>query len=459
MSNPLIPSDLHGANFATDLVNSMLTEAIRLGASDIHLQPRCGTLEILFRIDGVLQPIGSIPQPLETDPVARLLVMANLPTYQSQKPLEGRLRETPGNIEMRLGTFPTVNGTRAVVRLMSRPDQLKNIRQLGLPDRVAGCLQDLIEHQDGAILLTGPAGSGKTTTLYACLREILGQTPRRSVVTLEDPVESILEGASQSLITNSADQGMSLASALRSVLRQDPEVLLVGEIRDAETASAALGASLTGHLVFSSLHAGDVATALRRLVELQLPTHLIRSGLRAICSQRLLRKLCEHCKQPDASDPVPDDAHQAAPSAGRPQSDDHAASQTAGPHGAGHHDAGHHDAGHHDAGHHDAGHHDAGNHDAGPSAPGKFRPTGCDACGQTGFSGRLVIAEIVRFDGEGKRTAEVMDLVAAGAHVGQLRGALAMDAGWVDLRTAGYLAVKQGVTTETEVLRVLGPQT
>lgn len=391
LDNSMISIDPHDPEFATQLVEYLLREAVARQASDIHIQPRSDRFEILLRIDGVLHKIGEVPNKLPTDPVARLLVLANLPTYQNQKPQEGRLRETPNQVEMRLGTFPTVHGTRAVIRLMNRADSLDRIADLGMDAVLEDQLQRLTACQDGAILMTGPAGSGKTTTLYACLREIAAASPRRSLVTIEDPVEAILDGVSQSQISANGGSAMTLASALRSVLRQDPEVLLVGEIRDEETAAAAFGASLTGHLVFSSLHATDVATALRRLVELQVPPYLIRSGLRAICSQRLLRRLCPACKVPD---------------------DD--------------------------------------------STIGAYRAVGCEACGFTGFRGRLVIAELLRIDDASAGTNQVLDLLSSGGHVGLIREMLSQLNGWKGLRSCGDDLVKHGQTTPSEVFRVLG---
>lgn len=283
-------------DYAVHLVDAVLQLAVERSASDVHLQPRQGGWEILLRIDGVLNLIGEVPKGASTDPVARLLVLAGLPTYQAGRPLEGRIqRDFAGTVEMRLGSFPTIHGFRAVVRLFPKKTLLHDLNLLGLGDDVTAALEDLVEQTDGAILLTGPAGSGKTTTLYACLRRIASATAvRRSVVTIEDPVESVMEGISQSQID--AASGMTLAAALRGVVRQDPEVLLVSEIRDPETAEAALQAALTGHLVFSSLHAADVVTALRRLEQMGLPSHLCRSGVRAVCSQRLLRRKCEACR-------------------------------------------------------------------------------------------------------------------------------------------------------------------
>lgn len=282
--------------YAVELVDAVLQLAVDRSASDVHLQPRQEDWEILLRIDGVLHRIGNVPKGASTDPVARLLVLAGLPTYQAGRPLEGRIqRDSSGAVEMRLGTFPTIHGYRAVIRLFPKKTPLQDLDLLGLGKEVTAALEELVQQTDGAILLTGPAGSGKTTTLYACLRRIASdETARRSVVTVEDPVESVIEGISQSQID--ASSGMTLAAALRGIVRQDPEVLLVSEIRDPETAETALQAALTGHLVFSSLHAADVVTALRRLEQMGLPSHLCRSGIRAVCSQRLLRRTCETCR-------------------------------------------------------------------------------------------------------------------------------------------------------------------
>ena len=290
--NDLVPSD---PQFAVAFIDRMLSLAITQKASDIHLQPRVSTWEIHFRVDGVLLPIGEMPRSELTDPVARLMVMAGLPSYRSSQPQEGRLSGSPDGVDMRLGTFPTVHGQRAVVRLFGTTLPLESIGELSLSQDVASDLMQLCDRRDGVVLLAGPAGSGKTTTLYACLRYIAGATFKRSVLTIEDPIESLLEGISQSQLNPAT--GMTLAAALRSAVRQDPEVLLVSEIRDEETADAVLISSLTGHLCFSSIHATHCAGALRRLVQMELPTYLLRSGLLAICSQRLLRRRCPECRR------------------------------------------------------------------------------------------------------------------------------------------------------------------
>ena len=290
----LSPED---AEYAVRAVDVLLSMAIESGASDLHLHPRSDGWEIAFRIDGVLAASHFLPLS-QSSPVMRLMVLAGLPTYRSSEPMEGRVRWESSehqNLSMRLGGYPTVHGPRGVVRLLRRDETYHAIDSLGLPDDVQDTLTHVSEQTDGAVLLSGPAGSGKTTTMYAVLRKIAAERPKRSVLTIEDPVESLIDSISQSELDPTG--GMTLASALRSAVRQDSEVLLVSEIRDPETAEAAFQASLTGHLVFSSLHASDAAASLRRLVQLGVPLHAIRSGVRAIVCQRLLRyRLTARCQ-------------------------------------------------------------------------------------------------------------------------------------------------------------------
>jgi general secretion pathway protein E len=284
--------------FATELVDRLLPVATQCGASDVHLQPTSSGWKLRVRIDGVLSDVCDIAGGGVSDPVSRLMVLAGLPTYRCGSPMEGRLPvqgfQDSEQISMRLGVFPTVHGPRAVIRVLRRNTVFDTLSSLHFDLEVTAQLERLCQARDGAILLTGPAGSGKTTTLYTMLQRIASAVPRRSVLTIEDPVETTLSLISQSEIDVAA--GMTLASALRSAVRQDSEVLLVSEIRDPETVEAAMQASLTGHLVFSSLHATDIATTLRRLVAYGVPSPVVRSGLRAVINQRLLRCLCPDCK-------------------------------------------------------------------------------------------------------------------------------------------------------------------
>jgi len=282
--------------YATQFVDALLAAAGEAGASDVHLHPTPQGLLVQWRIDGVLLSIGEFPRGKAADVVARLKVLAELLTYKTDTPQEGRIRPedsaAANTAEMRVSTFPTLYGERAVVRLFAGEQRFHYLADLGLPAEIESALALLLVETSGAILLTGPAGSGKTTTAYACLRDIVRAAGgRRSIVTLEDPIESALEGVSQSQVQPAA--GFTLASGLRSLMRQDPEVVLVGEIRDRETAETVFQAALTGHLVLSTFHAGSAAGALSRLSEMGLEPYVLTSGVRAVLHQRLVRQLCE----------------------------------------------------------------------------------------------------------------------------------------------------------------------
>jgi type II secretory ATPase GspE/PulE/Tfp pilus assembly ATPase PilB-like protein len=290
--------------YATQVVEALLAAANDAGASDVHLQPTAEGLLVRWRIDGVLQPVGEFPRGKAADVVSRLKVLAELLTYRNDVPQEGRIRPFPGKhasavahsagsaAEMRVSTFPTLHGERAVVRLFAGEERYLYLAELGLAAEIETVLAGLTRETSGAILLTGPAGSGKTTTAYACLREVVKLSDgRRSVVTLEDPIEVALPGVSQSQVQPTA--GFTLATGLRSLMRQDPEVILVGEIRDEETVETVFQAALTGHLVVSTFHAGSAAGAVTRLLDMGIEPYLLTSGLRAVIQQRLVRRLCE----------------------------------------------------------------------------------------------------------------------------------------------------------------------
>jgi type II secretory ATPase GspE/PulE/Tfp pilus assembly ATPase PilB-like protein len=276
--------------YASLFVEALLAAARQHRASDVHLQPTPAGLAVRWRIDGVLHRVGEFPRGRSADVVTRLKVLAHLLTYQSDVPQEGRI--PAADCEMRVSTFPTLHGERAVVRVFAGESQYLHLADLGLPDEIAASLVRLLAETSGAILISGPAGSGKTTTAYASLREIVRHTGgRRSAHSLEDPIEMALDGVAQSQVSSQGE--FDFAVGLKSLLRQDPEVILVGEIRDAQTAFTAFQAALTGHLVLSTLHAGSAASGLARLIDMGLEPYLIRSGLRALLNQRLLRQLCD----------------------------------------------------------------------------------------------------------------------------------------------------------------------
>jgi general secretion pathway protein E len=285
--------------YVTEAVFAILTSARQAGASDVHLVPAQQAFRMVWRVDGVLQAVWEFPAELAPRMVARLKVLAELLTYQTEMPQEGRIREsstTAGtSIEMRVSTFPTLFGEKAVVRLLGERGTYQQLGDLGLTDDVRSGLARLIQATQGTILVSGPAGSGKTTTLYACLREITAQTGgRRSLVSLEDPIEAVIPGVSQSQVNLAA--GFDLTTGLRSLMRQDPEVIMVGEIRDRSTAEIVFQAALTGHLVLTTFHAGSAASVISRLSEMGIEPYLLRSGILGVVCQRLVRRLC-HCSR------------------------------------------------------------------------------------------------------------------------------------------------------------------
>jgi type II secretory ATPase GspE/PulE/Tfp pilus assembly ATPase PilB-like protein len=237
--------------FATQAVQRLFAQGRAAGASDLHLQPTENHLEICFRIDGVLQSAGAFPHSVAQNVVARLKVLAGLLTYRTDTPQEGRVRTEGSNSELRVSTFPTLYGERAVVRFFGSSGQYRSLGDLGLPQDICDQIARLLGETSGALLTTGPAGSGKTTTVYACLRHLVEVSlTRRSIVSIEDPIEVAVPGVAQSQVNPSAD--LDLAKGLRFLMRQDPEVIMVGEIRDRATAESAMQASLTGHLLLST---------------------------------------------------------------------------------------------------------------------------------------------------------------------------------------------------------------
>lgn len=385
--------DSSQVTYATQFVDALLAAAGAASASDVHLQPTTTGLEIRWRIDGVLQPVGVFPRGEPTDIVARLKVLAGLLTYRTDIPQEGRLRPQAGqtsDVEMRISTFPTLYGERAVVRLFGARQPFLRLADLGLPSELEADLQRGLQQTAGALLVTGPAGSGKTTTAYACLREIVhGSQGQRSIVSLEDPIEVAVAGVAQSQLHPAA--GFDWSVGLRSILRQDPEVVLVGEMRDRETVEAVFQASLTGHLVLSTFHAGDAAEGLSRLADMGIEPYLLRSGLRALINQRLVRRLCV-CSTEGRDD---------ATRLGLPVS--------------------------------------------------RWRiAQGCERCRQVGYQGRLVLAEWLP-PLEGELGAAVL----ARRDSRELKR-LATAAGMASLLDRAKLAVEAGRTDPAEVRRVLG---
>ncbi len=371
------------AGDVVSLVDDLLEKAFESGASDIHFEPGVCEMAVKFRLDGVLSTVEKLPKHISDNVIARLKVLGGLLTYRNDIPQEGRIDISPGRngslLDQRLAVFPTINGQRAVVRLLYKNEELMELEQLGFSRQIHAVLREIAASSQGVLLLTGPAGSGKSTTLAALLRHILKTSPGKSVVTLEDPVEIRVNSATQVQITPHGE--MTFVTALRSLLRQDPEVLMIGEIRDAETAGIVVEAGLTGHLLMSTMHSGTPAGALLRLLEMGIEPYQVTSSVSAVLNQRLIRRLCDKCKRKNAE--------------------------------------------------------------------GLFEAAGCKACFNTGYKGRVLVAEIVQLDGSLRKA------ILAKSDLGELEGIL-KEKGHTAISENGRRLVGEGITTENELNKVCG---
>ncbi len=382
------------------LVNHLLFDAVKAGASDVHIQPYEDRVIVRQRIDGVLFDSFEIPKSVQEEVLTRVKVLGKMNIAEKRLPQDGRATVQLGDrtVDLRIASLPTSHNERIVIRLLDKSARLYSLGELGMPPHYLDLFSSLISRDHGMILVTGPTGSGKSTTLYGALQEI--NSHDLNVLTLEDPIEYQLDGISQTQINEK--KGMTFASGMRSVLRQDPDIIMVGEIRDSETAVMAIQASLTGHLVFSTLHTNDASSAVTRLLDLGIEPYLVSSSLIASLAQRLVRRLCEKCKQPDR----------------------HAADLPAPPPSL---------------------MHDQGISDA--DLCGVFKPVGCESCRGTGYRGRVGLFELLVVDDACR------ELVQTRGNASQIRQA-GLNAGMHLLATDGILKIHQGMTTLDEVLRV-----
>ena len=395
--------DLNAVREVTDdapivrYVNLLITQAIADRASDIHLEPTENDLRVRFRIDGVLHEIMRSPKQISSGVISRLKIMADINIAERRKPQDGRLSVVAEGkkIDLRVATLPTVWGEKVVMRVLDNSTAQLTLADLGFAQDNYDSFASSFTKPYGMILVTGPTGSGKSTTLYATLNIV--STTDKNVITVEDPVEYRLPDINQVQVNTKA--GLTFASALRSILRSDPDVVLIGEIRDHETAQIAIEAALTGHLVLSTLHTNDAPSAITRLVEMGIEPFLVGSAIDAVLAQRLARRLCGRCKE--AYVPTPEQLRLAR----FPWQD-------------------------------------------GEELPKLYRPVGCPACSNTGYKGRLALHEVMQVTEEVERLAVER---ASAATIGKV----ARSQGMTTLRQDGLAKVLGGATSLEEILRVV----
>jgi type IV pilus assembly protein PilB len=379
------------------LVTAMLQQAVGDRASDVHIEPTEKDVRVRFRVDGVLHEVMHSPKKIQAGLISRIKVMADMNIAETRIPQDGRVSIKVGgkNLDLRIASLPTVYGERMLIRVLDKSSALMSLDDLGLLPEAFARYESSFRKPYGAILITGPTGSGKTTTMYATLN-ILNSVDR-NVITVEDPVEYRLKGVNQ--IQIQPKQGLTFANSLRAILRADPDIILIGEIRDRETAMIATESALTGHLVLSSLHTNDAASAITRLVEMEVETFLVASAIDCVVAQRLARVLCERCRvsyTPEKPELL---------SVGYPEQEVDEITQM-------------------------------------------FRPGGCQACGKTGYRGRMGLYEVLTVSEE----IEKMTIERAASSRIQ---ALAVEQGMKPLRMDGLAKAKAGITSIEEVLRVV----
>lgn len=380
------------------LVNLLISKAIESRASDIHIEPFEKDLKVRYRIDGILHDVESPPKKLKAALLSRVKIMSKLNIAERRLPQDGRikLKVLGKDIDLRVSTLPTLYGESVVMRILDKSNtNLYDIRRLGFPEDSLKEFESLIHRPHGILLVTGPTGSGKTTTLYSALSSI--NLPDKKIITIEDPIEYQIDGVNQ--IHVNPQIGLTFASGLRHIVRQDPDVIMVGEIRDLETAEIAIRAALTGHLVFSTLHTNDAPSAITRLIDMGAQDYLIASSLLGVLAQRLVRVICPYCKA--EVHPVPEMLDEIGFKRGD-----------------------------------------------GKDGPDRFyEGQGCGYCSNTGFTGRVGIYELMSVNDDLRK------LIVAKADSNQIR-IKAIESGMRSLQDDGWLKVRQGISSVAEVLRV-----
>lgn len=394
-SNVADLKDLAGGAPVVRLVNALIARSIAERASDIHIEPEAGRVRVRLRVDGVLHEVMSVPKDLQAPVISRIKVMGGMDVAERRTPQDGRITliARPQEYDFRISTYPAIHGENIVIRVLEKSAAKVTLDRLGLQPEVAQAFADMTESPYGMILTCGPTGAGKTTSLYAALNMI--NTVERNIITIEDPVEYQLAGVIQANVNRKA--GLTFASGLRTIVRQDPDVILVGEIRDSETAEVAVEAALTGHLVLSTLHANDSSGAPARLIDMDVEPFLVASSIIGVLSQRLVRTVCPKCASPF----IPQDHI-----LGKLGLDITAA-----------------------------------------DLEGAMKGVGCEQCGRTGYKGRTGVYELLKMN-DAVRAAIISRSSAATIRQ------IAVEHGMCTLREDALLKVKSGLTTLEEVIRV-----
>lgn len=391
------------------LLDTIIVQGLQARASDIHLEPGTESDRVRYRIDGVLQQAQRVPMERHTALVSCVKLMAGMDISEKRKPQDGRTQVTHEGktIDMRVSSLPTIQGEKIVIRVLDSGIGQMRLCDMGFTEENLHRYENMFHSSYGLVLITGPTGSGKTTTLYATLREL--NIPERNIITIEDPVEYRMEGVNQVAVNPKI--GLTFADGLRSLLRQDPNIIMIGEIRDRETAEISVQAALTGHLVLSTLHTNTAAGAITRLLDMGIEPYLAASALRGVVAQRLVRKLCPACKQKQSVDSGWEKAFLR----------NYFSERT----------------------------------DWSEQISGDrfiiFRPEGCDACHKSGFRGRVAIHEVMPV------TASLKDKIAGNASEQELWTAAKADfPGLTSLEEDGIRKIKDGVTSVQELFRVMG---
>ncbi|HRP69575.1 MAG TPA: type II secretion system ATPase GspE [Turneriella sp.] len=396
------------------LVNMILSNAVNEKASDVHFEPHENKFSIRFRIDGILHEMMSPPKSVQNGVISRVKIMANLNIAENRLPQDGRIRLRFGgnDIDIRVSSLPTQHGERLVLRLLNRTAAKYDLANIGFEKQTYESFLDMINQPNGILLITGPTGSGKTTTLYAALVHL--NSPERNIITVEDPIEYQIEGIGQ--VQARSKIGFTFAEGLRSILRQDPDVIMVGEIRDEETARIAIQSSLTGHLVFSTLHTNDAPSAITRLLDMGIEPFLVTSTCRGIMAQRLVRRLCTHCKKPRMI-PLKELAELGLSYAEKKLQLKSKSKKAKSPL---------------------------------PTKATKlqiYEPVGCKECMNTGYRGRMGVYEFMPL------TAKIREMVLQRASLDDIKNK-AIDEGLITLRNAALRQVVNGATSLDEALRI-----